>query len=162
MTGYEKSPDYGDPPPIGRWRALLSVAFVVFWIAIVAVFLNAQPASAAEAGSRMAICKGPVRITCVVDGDTFWLRGEKIRIANIDTPELGSAGCDAERSLAIQARNRLAQLLGAGSIQIIRDGTDRYGRTLAVVAVADQDVGAVLVSEQLAAIWQGRKHEWCF
>ena len=32
------------------------------------------------------------RSTCIVVGDTFWLKGAKYRIANIDTPELkGSA-----------------------------------------------------------------------
>src|SRR5690348_2051031 len=28
-------------------------------------------------------CSGPERSTCVVDGDTFWLEGTKIRIADI-------------------------------------------------------------------------------
>ena len=34
-----------------------------------------------------AVC-GMVRRTCVVDGDTIWLEGVKIRIADIDTPEI--------------------------------------------------------------------------
>ena len=41
---------------------------------------------------------------CVVDGDTFWLTGEKIRIENIDAPETHQPGCDAERELGKIAR----------------------------------------------------------
>ena len=47
---------------------------------------------------------------CVHDGDTVWWEGEKIRIADIDTPELNGA-CEYERELALRARNRLMQLL---------------------------------------------------
>ncbi|MEK1928755.1 MAG: hypothetical protein AAAC47_03015, partial [Pararhizobium sp.] len=42
-------------------------------------------------------CGDGRRGTCVVDGDTFWLAGEKIRIADIDTPELSPPRCEAER-----------------------------------------------------------------
>ena len=57
------------------------------------------PASTASAQARaahsFAVC-GTIRQTCVVDGDTIWLEGAKIRIADIDTPELYSPQCDAE------------------------------------------------------------------
>jgi micrococcal nuclease len=43
------------------------------------------------------------RRTCVVDGDTFWLEGEKIRIADIDTPEISEPKCDAEYQLGMKA-----------------------------------------------------------
>lgn len=36
---------------------------------------------------RFPICGGGLRVTCVVDGDTFWLNRQKIRIADIDTPD---------------------------------------------------------------------------
>ena len=40
----------------------------------------------------LKICGSGRRSSCIVDGDTFWLKGAKYRIANIDTPELkGSA-----------------------------------------------------------------------
>lgn len=32
----------------------------------------------------------------MVDGDTIWLEGLKIRIADIDTPEITSPKCNAE------------------------------------------------------------------
>jgi endonuclease YncB( thermonuclease family) len=63
-----------------------------------------------------------------------WLGGEKIRIADLDTPELNGA-CEYERELALRARNRLVQLLNAGAFQIARKGQDRYGRILAPCTV---------------------------
>lgn len=99
----------------------------------------------------------------VADGDTFTLAGEKVRVSNIDTPELFSPHCDAERRLARLARARLAQLLGDGSgVTLEREAKpDRYGRTLARVSVSGLDVGETLISDGLAAQWEGRRHNWC-
>jgi micrococcal nuclease len=99
----------------------------------------------------------------VFDGDTFTLGGERIRIADIDTPELRTPVCDAEKRLARLARLRLAQLLGDGSAVTLerRPLPDRYGRTLARVTVNGRDVSAVLIREGLAAPWEGKRHSWC-
>jgi endonuclease YncB( thermonuclease family) len=59
------------------------------------------------------ICGVGRRITCVVDGDTFWLDGVKIRIADIDAPELSPARCEAERLKGEAAKSRLQRLLNA-------------------------------------------------
>lgn len=103
----------------------------------------------------------------VVDGDTVDIDGERIRIATIDAPEIGGAKCDAERLLGRAAKRRLEQLLGAGPIEILRgdpaDGrlVDRHGRTLAVIRAGGRDVGAILVDEDLARPWAGRRAPWC-
>nr|MDX8317344.1 thermonuclease family protein [Agrobacterium rosae] len=55
----------------------------LFAVGILAFVALASPSSASE---TFSMCNGGHRITCVVDGDTFWFRGEKIRIADIDTP----------------------------------------------------------------------------
>jgi len=109
--------------------------------------------------AAMEFCVGPVRVTCVVDGDTFWLDGEKIRIADIDAPETGGA-CEAERILAARASGRLAALL-EGNVEIVRQGKDRYGRTLAVVMENGRSVGLILVEEELARPWRGKRESWC-
>lgn len=96
----------------------------------------------------------------VVDGDTIILGTERIRISNIDAPELHGK-CDAEVRLAIAARRRLAGLLSDMTPEVRREGTDRYGRTLARLYVGDQDVGELLVSESLARPWMGRREPWC-
>jgi micrococcal nuclease len=36
---------------------------------------------------QFGICSGLVRVTCIVDGDTFWLDGTKIRVADIYAPD---------------------------------------------------------------------------
>lgn len=107
----------------------------------------------------LAICSPGPRDNCVVDGDTFWINGEKVRIADIDAPEINGK-CPYERNLALQARNRLAQLLSP-EMGLHRQGTDRYGRTLAVVTIRGRSVGAQLVADGLAREWAGRREPWC-
>ncbi len=111
---------------------------------------------AALAATAIAICpaSGP-RHHCVVDGDTVWWEGEKIRLADIDAPEMHGR-CEAERRRAIAAQLRLVQLLNARPVTITRTGTDRYGRTLAQVG----QIGEQLRREGHAVRWPNRK-DWC-
>jgi micrococcal nuclease len=100
----------------------------------------------------------------IVDGDTFRIGGETIRILNIDTPEHGAlAKCDAERMLADVAKDRLSGILGAssGAVALDRRGRDRYGRTLALVRVRGADVGELLIAARVAVRWEGHRHNWC-
>lgn len=108
----------------------------------------------------LTICAPGPRDNCVVDGDTFWLAGEKIRIEDIDTPETDQAKCPAERAAGERAKARLLQLLRADFV-VQRHGRDRYGRTLAVVTVGGRSVGAQLFAEGLARRWDGARHPWC-
>lgn len=112
------------------------------------------------AAAALAVCAPGPRDHCVHDGDTIWYEGEKIRISDIDTPELNSR-CDYKRALAIRARNRLVQLLNAKTFEIIRSGMDRYGRTLAVLHRSGKSIGGQLVTEGLARTWSGRREPWC-
>jgi micrococcal nuclease len=105
----------------------------------------------------IAVCAPPPahRVTCVVDGDTVWIAREKIRLLDIDAPEM-EGRCAAERALAVRSRDRLAVLLRSGEVTIARDGVDKYGRTLARLG----DLGEVLVREGLARRW-GDRRGWC-
>jgi micrococcal nuclease len=100
--------------------------------------------------------------TEVIDGDTFVHAGERIRIADIDTPEL-QARCPAEARLAAAARDRLGGLLAAGVFELRRLGRDRdrYGRLLRVVKRDGRSIGDALVAEGLARTWSGRREPWC-
>lgn len=102
-----------------------------------------------------------VRSDCVTDGDTVWIGREKVRIAEIDAPELTRPKCEAERRLAIRARDRLLALLNSESYRIERTGTDRYGRTLAIISNSRGSVGAQLIAEGLARQWTGKRMPWC-
>lgn len=99
----------------------------------------------------------------VIDGDTIELDGERIRIANIDTPETGHrAGCASERRLAQTATRRArAHFRNAGEVQVRRSGTDRYGRTLARIRLDGRDFGRIMIEDGVARPWRGRQHEWC-
>lgn len=100
----------------------------------------------------------------VWDGDSIRLgltsEAEAIRIFNIDAPEIDGQ-CAYESDLAQRSKKRLAEQLAGQQVTINRQGTDRYGRTLAAVTVNGVDAGDVLVSEGLARTWSGRRELWC-
>lgn len=110
--------------------------------------------------AAIALC---ISVT-VHDGDTLRCDGEKVRIANIDAPELPDsskcrdpraksyAWCDFEAGYA--SRDALRGFLARGRVQIERVGADRYGRTLATVSVNGKDAGAYLVNIGLARWWK--------
>ena len=109
------------------------------------------------------LCSDSQRTNCVVDGDTFWFEGEKIRIADIDTPELSPPRCEAERIKGEAAKSRLLTLLNAGKFSLaagFRD-EDKYGRKLRTVSRAGNSLGDVLIKEGLARSWDGARHGWC-
>lgn len=109
-------------------------------------------------------CQGAKRVTCVVDGDTFWLDGEKIRIADIDTPEIGTPQCARELALGEKAKHRLQSLLNGGPFEMhsISDrDTDQYGRKLRILVRNGQSIGDKLVAEGLARTWEGQRRPWC-
>ncbi len=120
-------------------------------------------ASSDREAAAFTRCEGPGRVTCVVDGDTFWYRGLKIRIADINAPELGHPSCAYEARLAETATQRLTALLNAGPFTLAVDGreTDRYGRALRVVMRGGRSLGEVLEREGLAEHWHGRRGDWC-
>lgn len=100
---------------------------------------------------------------CVVDGDTIWLRGQKIRVADIDAPETHDYRCASEKALGDRATRRLHDLLESGPITLLpidRD-EDIYGRKLRIVQVNGKSVGDALVSEGLARWYGAGRRPWC-
>lgn len=116
--------------------------------------LMIAPAANAEPGACRAI-----------DGDTYVCHGERIRLENIDAPEL-HARCAGELDAA-KAAKLFAQhaLDGAVTIEIKvyeRRPRDRYGRTLARVSVDGDDLGALMIAAKLARPYHGERREtWC-
>ena len=113
--------------------------------------------------AHFSICFIGGGYNCVVDGDTIWLRGEKIRVADIDAPETHDPRCGSERDLGDRATVRLQQLLNAGTItlQPIDRDHDIYGRKLRLVLVNGHSVGDSLVSEGLARWYARGRRPWC-
>lgn len=60
-------------------------------------------------------CSGSVRVNCIVDGDTLWTGGVKVRIADIDAPEIGKPQCASEKALGERATVRLIELVNSGA-----------------------------------------------
>ena len=114
--------------------------------------------------AAFALCEPGPRNTCVVDGDTFWLQGEKVRIADINAPETHGAQCPIEQQLGDRATSRLITLLNMGPFDLATSGSrdrDRYGRLLRVITRRGRSLGQELVAEGLAETWKGRRSSWC-
>lgn len=113
--------------------------------------------------AAFALCPQGPRNTCVVDGDTFWLEGEKVRIADINAPETHGAQCPSEQARGLAATRRLIVLLNEGPFELAPYARerDRYGRLLRIVVRRGESLGAVLVREGLAEPWRGRRSAWC-
>lgn len=109
--------------------------------------------------AALPLCPPGPRDNCVVDGDTFWWGGEKMRLEDIDAPEVRGR-CKAERHLARLSTLRLADLL-ASPFTVEVTGRDRYERALVIARRAGESVGAILVDEGLAEPWAGRRGDWC-
>lgn len=100
-----------------------------------------------------------------IDGDTYVCYGERIRVENIDAPEL-HARCEAEMDAARAARIFAQHALdGALVIEIKvnqRRPRDRYGRTLARVIVDGDDLGDLMIEAGLARLYHGEQRQsWC-
>lgn len=98
----------------------------------------------------------------VHDGDTIRCGSERIRIADIDAPELPDspkcqdyrardAWCDFEKGYA--SRDALRAFLAKGRVVVVRQDVDRYGRTLALIRVNGVDAGDWLIGRGLARRW---------
>jgi endonuclease YncB( thermonuclease family) len=73
----------------------------------------------------------------IIDGDTFYADGEKIRIYGFNAPELEELG-------GYLAKLRLEMLLSSGIVTIERKAKDKYGRTIAKVKINGIDLVSLL------------------
>lgn len=103
--------------------------------------------------------------TCLVDGDTVWLRGTKYRMEGYDTPEPQSQICGgaAEVALAHQASARLLDLLNGNrwTVDVSGELDDTGTRTLITIRIDGRDVGDILIEERLARRWPDGDEWWC-
>lgn len=161
------------------WRAL-GLTLPLLAVGIGALLLSDQPGpisdnfqqlastdTATKAGAasvRFEICGQGDRINCVVDGDTIWYWGVKIRLATIDAPEIHDYKCPAELALGERSKRRLLELVNAGPFEVVRSGSrdeDKYGRKLRDVRRGGRSFSEILIAEGLASRWEGQHHVWC-
>jgi len=111
-------------------------------------------AALAPAASGAAAATEPARLARVVDGDTIVLgSGERVRLVQIDTPEVGSGECYSRA-----AARDLRRLLPVGSAIALErdprlDDRDRYGRLLRYVWHGGENVNLRLVRDGSATVW---------
>ena len=117
----------------------------------------------AAAHIQFSYCHEGGGTNCVVDGDTIWLDGVKVRIADIDTPETHDYQCPAEKELGDRATTRLQEVLNGGPISLapVDRDEDQYGRKLRIVMVNGESVGETLVGEGLARWYGSGRQPWC-
>ena len=83
----------------------------------------------------------------VVDGDTIYLNGEKIRFTGIDTPELKQT-CIKEGVInpcGVIAKEILIKKINDNKVECISNGKDQYRRTLAECFVNGESLSSYLV-----------------
>jgi endonuclease YncB( thermonuclease family) len=107
--------------------------------------------------SHEAQTSATVVVARINDGDTLTLRdGRKVRLLQIDTPELGAGECYAEA-----ARTALSRLAPVGSPVVLEvdpalDRADRFGRLLRYVERGGVNVNVELVRLGAAAPYFNR------
>jgi endonuclease YncB( thermonuclease family) len=101
-------------------------------------------------------------VASIYDGDTLTLNnGAKVRLLQIDTPELSSSECYGQ-----EAKQALIKLIGKSKITLESDSAsadrDRYGRYLRYVIVGKKNLNLELVKIGAAApyFYQGEKGKY--
>ena len=102
------------------------------------------------------------------DGDTCYVMIDgnkaKIRLLELDTPEISKPKCEAELELGLEARDYLNNLItNASSVEIKTEyEKDYFGRTLAHLIIDGEDASAKIRSNNLGVIYErGNKKDWC-
>jgi endonuclease YncB( thermonuclease family) len=124
------------------------------------------PLSKIETSVRasFSLCRRAPHRDCVMDGDTFYLGSQSIRMVGIDAPESHPPRCAREARLGAQAAHRLLALLNAGPFDLERStfrDSDIYGRKLWTVTRNGRSLRDTLISEGLARAYGSGRKSWC-
>lgn len=147
-------------------RACLAFALLAAFLAAFPAPFSAPFLAPAHAETRTAF------VLSVYDGDSIRVQipgwpnivGQNmpVRILGIDTPELRGK-CAEEKARARAARDRLRAILPKGRrIELRQIDRGKYFRLLAEIWIEDQNIGQGLVTQGLAAAYQGGPRPvWC-
>lgn len=100
----------------------------------------------------------------VYDADTFDVGNERIRVANLDAPEIGRrADCDEERALGDAATAAVSAIIqNANAVTIYpEDERDFFKRVVARIDVDGTDLAQTIIGRGLGRPWRGRSSDWC-
>jgi endonuclease YncB( thermonuclease family) len=120
------------------------------WTVVVTVLIGSLCVYAVE--RRFRTPDAPISGTAfVADGDTLTITGVRIRLIDIDAPELDQSCTDAQGHdwpCGRQASNQLRDRVRGREINCKPQARDKYGRTLARCALPDStDINAWMVQQ---------------
>jgi endonuclease YncB( thermonuclease family) len=162
--GWGGGADTGSPAAPSAAGATAGAAAAATAASAIAASAASAIAGGKPVSARFTICGHAKRIDCMVDGDTFWMAGTKIRIADIDTPETHPPRCASEARAGKAATLKMQAMLNAGPFTLvpIKRDVDRYGRKLRIVERDGKSLGEALVRTGLARRYGGGKRApWC-
>jgi micrococcal nuclease len=104
-------------------------------------------------------------ITDVYDGDTVtanidlgmqvWLHNVKLRILGVDAPEIRTTNL-IEKAAAIQARDRVKDLILGKEVSIETKKKGKYGRWLVSIIIDKEDLSQILLKEGLVNVYPNK------
>ena len=102
------------------------------------------------------------------DGDTCYITmngmKKKIRLLELDTPEISKPKCNAELELGIKARDYLNDLIANASIIEFKTEylEDYFGRVLAYLIIDGENASSKIIENQLGVVYnRNQKYDWC-
>ena len=142
----------------------LLLCFIIFLVgcdsATISSFGTSSTTTSTDPSKSNVTTVVTVQIKSVYDGDTYTaVNGEKLRLRDINTPELKhsasrTSGECVNYALGIEARDFVRGLILGRFVTIKRFGLDRYRRTVVFITIPDgRDLGTVLKTNGLAVDW---------
>ncbi len=102
------------------------------------------------------------------DGDTCYITmngiKKKIRLLELDTPEISKPKCNAELEIGIKARDYLNDLIAnASTIEFKTEYLEDYfGRVLSYLIIDGEDASSKIIENQLGVVYdRNQKYDWC-
>ena len=117
---------------------------------------SVEKVSLGEKGGAFAFCGQSGLNNCAADGNTFWMKGVKMRLAGVEVPQIDGARCIEERQRGFIAKVRLRDMMNAGSFDVASSGIGGARLSRSGVSFADQ-----LVREGLAYRSGTKNQSWC-
>ena len=140
---------------------LIAAACAALMVGVSQVTNSGNRAEAASAAPQFDHCLNANQPDCILDGDTFFIGGERVEIAGIDAPEIRSSGCPEESRRGIQAAVRLKNLLNRGPVTLANARRDADGQLVREVDVQGIDVGTAMVAGGFARSAASAPGSWC-
>jgi endonuclease YncB( thermonuclease family) len=143
-------------------RAFAAIAAALLWIAGAS---TAPPVQAEDA--RFSLCADMPYRSCVRNGDLIYIRGQRIRLSDIVTPDRYTAACPAASNIAWYAAIRMRDLLNEQPYDVLEDPDNARtieagkGELIRRIERDGRSLGAVLVDEGLARRRTPAGHDWC-